>query len=270
MPAPPSMRKVNPAESSIFQLTVTSPTLPLSRRQRIRRDDHRALDLLDRRRRQGRHLRTGASGRAHPARSRRACRRAASASIRSPTRSATPTSISPTGQLDGPSRSAIIQTEGQLTKAAEYRPQIIAYRGRRAGAHRRRRATSSTASRTTRLSAPGNGQPGVTLAVNRQPGANTIAVVDAHQGDTSRHPRAIAAVDRAWRSRSTAARSIRALGQRRADDASDRRHAGRRRDLPLPAHGVGDVHSLDRAPDHHRRHLRRHGHVRATAWTISR
>ena len=30
MPTPPTMRKVNPAESSILQITVTSPTLPLS------------------------------------------------------------------------------------------------------------------------------------------------------------------------------------------------------------------------------------------------
>ena len=30
LPAPPTMRKVNPAESSIFQITVTSPSLPLS------------------------------------------------------------------------------------------------------------------------------------------------------------------------------------------------------------------------------------------------
>ena len=30
MPAPPTMRKVNPTENSIFQLTITSPTLPLS------------------------------------------------------------------------------------------------------------------------------------------------------------------------------------------------------------------------------------------------
>ena len=30
MPAPPTLRKVNPAENTILQLTATSPTLPLS------------------------------------------------------------------------------------------------------------------------------------------------------------------------------------------------------------------------------------------------
>src|SRR4029450_1570812 len=83
-----------------------------------------------------------------------------------------------TGQLNGPSRAAIIQTEGQLTKAADYRPQIIAYQH---GAPVRIGDVANVidSAENPRLSGIYNGVPGVTLAVNRQPGANTIAVVNA-------------------------------------------------------------------------------------------
>ncbi|HEX3487266.1 MAG TPA: efflux RND transporter permease subunit, partial [Micropepsaceae bacterium] len=83
-----------------------------------------------------------------------------------------------TGTLDGPARSAVIQTEGQLTKAAEYLKQIIAYRN---GAPVRFAdvATVIDSVENRWLSGKYNGKQGVTLGINRQPGANTIAVVDA-------------------------------------------------------------------------------------------
>jgi len=83
-----------------------------------------------------------------------------------------------TGTLDGPARSSVIQAEGQLTKAADYLPQIIAYRD---GAPVRFSDVGTVIDSVENrwLSGRYNGRQGVTLGINRQPGANTIAVVDA-------------------------------------------------------------------------------------------
>ncbi len=177
LPAPPTMRKVNPAESSIFQITVTSPSLPLSAVDEYAETIIvRSISSID-----------GVAnvdifGQAHPAvriqldPDALAARGIGVDQVADAVRNANVNLA--TGQLDGPSRSAIIQTQGQLTKAADYRPQIIAYQG---GAPVRIGDVANVVDgvENTRLSGTYNGQPGVTLAVNRQPGANTIAVVNA-------------------------------------------------------------------------------------------
>ena len=177
LPAPPTMRKVNPAESSIFQITVTSPSLPLSAVDEYAETIIvRSISSID-----------GVAnvdifGQAHPAvriqldPDALAVRGIGVDQVAAAVQNANVNLA--TGQLDGPSRSAIIQTQGQLTKAADYRPQIIAYQG---GAPVRIGDVANVVDglENTRLSGAYNGQPGVTLAVNRQPGANTIAVVNA-------------------------------------------------------------------------------------------
>jgi HAE1 family hydrophobic/amphiphilic exporter-1 len=177
MPTPPTMRKVNPAESSILQITVTSPTLPLSV------VDEYAETIL---------VRTISTidgvanveiyGQAHPAvriqvdPNALAARGIGIDQVAAAVKSANVNLA--TGTLDGPARSAVIQTEGQLTKAAEYLKQIIAYRN---GAPVRFAdvATVIDSVENRWLSGKYNGKQGVTLGINRQPGANTIAVVDA-------------------------------------------------------------------------------------------
>jgi HAE1 family hydrophobic/amphiphilic exporter-1 len=177
LPAPPTMRKVNPAESSVFQITVTSPTLPLSQVDEYAETIIvRSISSID-----------GVAnvdifGQAHPAvriqldPDALAVRGIGVDQVAAAVRNANVNLA--TGQLDGPSRSAIIQTQGQLTKAADYRPQIIAYQQ---GAPVRIGDVANIIDsvENTRLSGTYNGQAGVTLAVNRQPGANTIAVVNA-------------------------------------------------------------------------------------------
>jgi HAE1 family hydrophobic/amphiphilic exporter-1 len=177
MPTPPTMRKVNPAESSIFQITATSPTLPLSTVDEYAETIiMRSISTID-----------GVAnveiyGQAHPAvriqvdPNALAARGIGIDQVAAAVKSANVNLA--TGQLDGPSRAAIIQTEGQLTKAAQYRPQIIAYRD---GAPVRFADIGNVIDsvENPRLSGMYNGTPGVTLGVNRQPGANTIAVVDA-------------------------------------------------------------------------------------------
>jgi hydrophobe/amphiphile efflux-1 (HAE1) family protein len=177
MPTPPTMRKVNPAESSILQITVTSQTLPLSV------VDEYAETIL---------VRTISTidgvanveiyGQAHPAvriqvdPNALAVRGIGIDQVAAAVKNANVNLA--TGTLDGPARSAVIQTEGQLTKAAEYLKQIIAYRD---GAPVRFAdvATVIDSVENRWLSGKYNGKQGVTLGINRQPGANTIAVVDA-------------------------------------------------------------------------------------------
>jgi HAE1 family hydrophobic/amphiphilic exporter-1 len=177
LPAPPTMRKVNPAESSIFQITITSPSLPLSTVDEYAETIIvRSISSID-----------GVAnvdifGQAHPAvriqldPDALAVRGIGVDQVAAAVRNANVNLA--TGQLDGPSRSAIIQTQGQLTKAADYRPQIIAYQQ---GAPVRIGDVANVIDsvENTRLSGTYNAQAGVTLAVNRQPGANTIAVVNA-------------------------------------------------------------------------------------------
>src|SRR5262249_22673421 len=83
-----------------------------------------------------------------------------------------------TGSLDGRTRSAVIHAEGQLNKAADYRQQIISYRNNAPVRF------ADVANVIDGVENPKNfgsyqGQPSVTLELRRQPGANTIAVVDA-------------------------------------------------------------------------------------------
>jgi hydrophobe/amphiphile efflux-1 (HAE1) family protein len=177
MPTPPTMRKVNPAESSIFQITVTSPTLPLSVVDEYAETIVvRSISTID-----------GVAnveiyGQAHPAvrvqldPNALAARGIGIDQVATAVKNANVNLA--TGTLDGPAQAAIIQAEGQLTKAADYLPQIIAYRD---GAPVRFADVGTVIDSVENrwLSGKYNGKTGVTLGINRQPGANTIAVVDA-------------------------------------------------------------------------------------------
>src|SRR5207249_10095454 len=81
-----------------------------------------------------------------------------------------------TEQLNGPKQSTLIKTSGQLVNAAEFNQQIITYRNaapvRIADVGR---AIDSV--QDNRLASWFNGHRAIVLAVQRQPGSNTIAVV---------------------------------------------------------------------------------------------
>ena len=90
----------------------------------------------------------------------------------------------PNGTLYGPHTSYNIQTNGQLLRAAEYRPMVVAYRN---GAPVRLAEIAEVIdsvedNKQTALmygeSFGDKGKPIVMLAVSRQPGSNTITVVD--------------------------------------------------------------------------------------------
>lgn len=84
----------------------------------------------------------------------------------------------PTGTLYGPSRNYTLKADGQLTSARQYEELIIAYRG---GAPVRvkdiGRAEDSVEDDKT--AAWLNNTRGITMQIQRQPGANTVEVVDS-------------------------------------------------------------------------------------------
>ncbi|MGV8125034.1 MAG: efflux RND transporter permease subunit [Candidatus Xenobiia bacterium LiM19] len=83
----------------------------------------------------------------------------------------------PSGTLDGDTRSFTIQTQGQLQNAGEYLPLVIAYRN---GSPIRLSdvGTAIDSIENDRIATWYNGTRGIVLAVMRQPGVNTVKVVD--------------------------------------------------------------------------------------------
>lgn len=87
----------------------------------------------------------------------------------------------PSGQLDGKTQAWIIQTKGQLVKASDYNPIIVAYRNN-APVRIRDLGKAIDSLQSDRLSFryvdKERDQPSVVVAVRRQPGANTVKVAD--------------------------------------------------------------------------------------------
>ena len=177
MPAPPSMRKTNPADEGIFYLSASSETLPLSVvDQYVENILIGKLSSID-----------GVAqaeiyGQARPAvriqidPDALAVRGIGIDELANAIRN---TSVNlATGSLDGRTRSAVIHTDGQLREAADYRQQIITYRE---GAPVRFADVANVIDgvENPKLSGTWKGQQSITVAIRRQPGANTIAVVDA-------------------------------------------------------------------------------------------
>jgi len=84
----------------------------------------------------------------------------------------------PTGQLDGDKQAFTIESSGGLERAAQYRPIIVAYRN---GVPVRLEQLGNVIDsvENDKIIALMNGKPCVILAINRQPGTNTVDVVDA-------------------------------------------------------------------------------------------
>jgi HAE1 family hydrophobic/amphiphilic exporter-1 len=84
----------------------------------------------------------------------------------------------PTGTIDGQHRQFTVQATGQLTSAAAYRPVIVAYRnGNPVRLNEVGNAVDSV--ENNRTAAWFVDKRGVILAIQRQPGTNTVAVVEA-------------------------------------------------------------------------------------------
>ncbi|MEO7598856.1 MAG: multidrug efflux RND transporter permease subunit [Opitutus sp.] len=176
LPAPPVYRKVNPADTPILTLAVTSPTLPLPQ----------VHDLVDTRIAQklaqipGVGMVSLAGGQRPAVRieinpGELAARGLNLASVRNAIAAASVNQ--PKGSFDGPVRSILMDANDQLRSPEEYRQLIIAWRE---GAPLRlgEVARIENASEDRRLAAWAGPLPAVLVNVQRQPGANVIEVVD--------------------------------------------------------------------------------------------
>src|SRR5436853_3655065 len=83
----------------------------------------------------------------------------------------------PTGRLRGPKQSFTVQSSGQLTEAAAYRPLIVEWRN---GVPLRLEELANVVDSVedNKTIAWNNGTRGIILAVSRQPGTNTVQIVD--------------------------------------------------------------------------------------------
>ena len=197
MPTPPTFTKVNPADQPILYLALTSTTLPLYTldeyaetriAQRISMVSGVAQVQVLGAQKYAVHAQLDP----HALASRQIGINEVEAALQNWNVNL------PTGTIIGPQRAFTLQATGQLTNAEHTEPLVVAYRNGVAGAPRRARQRRSTASRTTRPrrgSTPKNGsQRAIILAIQRQPGTNTIDVDRRRQGAAAAVPVRTAAV----------------------------------------------------------------------------
>jgi HAE1 family hydrophobic/amphiphilic exporter-1 len=176
MTSPPAYRKVNPADASILQLALTSETLPLST------VDEYAQNILAQRI-------SMVSGVAQvdvfgtqkyavriqldPAQL--AYRQIGIDEVLNAVQRGNVDL--PLGTLDGPHRSLTLKSNGQLSTAEDYRPLVVTYRN---GSPVQLRDVGKVLDsvENNKVAAWYNNKPAVVLAVQRQPGANVVEVVD--------------------------------------------------------------------------------------------
>ncbi len=181
MPTPPSFRKVNPADQPILYLVLTSPSLPMATvneygdtlmAQRISMLSGVAqVQVLG-------PQKYAVRVQADPAAL--AARRIGLDEVAAAIRGANVNL--PTGVLQGPYRALTIETDGQLMRAAAYRPVVVTYRNGspvRLGDIARVEDGVENDRALAWFYTPTTEQRAVLLAVQRQPGANTVAVAAA-------------------------------------------------------------------------------------------
>jgi hydrophobic/amphiphilic exporter-1 (mainly G- bacteria), HAE1 family len=177
MPTPPTYQKVNPADQPVIYLSLSSPTLPLYT------VDEYAQTWLGQRistisgvaqvqvfGSQKYAVRVQVDPRALAARS---------IGIDEVEQAVARGNVNlPTGTLYGSQQAYTIQASGQLTDANAYRPLIVAYRnGSPVRLEELGRVIDSV--QTDKVASWYNDERAVILAIQRQPGTNTVEVVDA-------------------------------------------------------------------------------------------
>jgi len=177
MPNPPSYRKVNPADQPILFLTLTAPTLPLYglneyadtlMAQRISMVNGVAQVMVFGSQKFA--VRIKLDPRKLAARG---------IGIDEVERAVSDANVNlPTGALYGQYRALTLEASGQLLDAADYRPIIVAYRnGHPVTLEALGRVVNGVENDKT--AAWFNEQRGMVLAIQRQPGTNTVEVVNA-------------------------------------------------------------------------------------------
>lgn len=177
LPAPPVYAKVNPADAPVLTLAITSDSLPLTEVQNIV-NTRLALKISQV---SGVGL-VSLSGGQRPAVRIQADTRALASyglgldSLRTAIAAANANGAK--GSIDGPTRSYSINSNDQLLAASEYKNLVIAFRN---GAAVRVADVAQVvdSAENVKLGAWSGLKPAIILNVQRQPGANVIATVDA-------------------------------------------------------------------------------------------
>ena len=177
MPNPPTMRKVNPADSPILFLALSSPTLPLSvvdeyaetlMAQRISMVSGVSQVLV-----------FGAQKYAVRVQLDPTALASRGIGIDEVENAIAQGNVNlPTGNLDGPHQTYSVEASGQLLDAAAYRPLIVAYRsGSPVRLEQLGRVIDSV--ENDKVAGWRTDTRAIVLAIQRQPGTNTVEVVDA-------------------------------------------------------------------------------------------
>ena len=177
LPAPPVYAKVNPADAPVLTLAITSDTIPLTEVQNLV-NTRLALKISQV---SGVGLVTLSGGQRPAVRIQADTEALASYglgldSLRTAITAANANSAK--GSFDGPTRAYAINANDQLLTVPDYKNLIVAYRN---GAPVRLENVAKVvdSAENVRLGAWANLKPAIILNVQRQPGANVIATVDA-------------------------------------------------------------------------------------------
>ncbi len=177
MPAPPAFRKVNPGDFPVFYLALTSDTVPLSTvneyaetylAQRISTISGVAQVLVFGQQKYAVRVQLDPSALA-----------ARGIGINEVEQAVAQANVNiPTGTLYGKERVFAIQSTGQLHNAPAFRPVIVAYRN---GSPVRLAELGRVIDgvQNDKFGAWFKGRRGIVLAIQRQPGTNTVEVVDS-------------------------------------------------------------------------------------------
>ena len=177
MPSQPTLKKVNPADQPIVYLMVSSPTLPLSQVNEFA--DTSLAQRLSTISGVAQVLVTGEQKYAVRAQLDPSALASRSIGIDDvATALERGNTNMPVGTLYGIHQNLTVQANGQLMDAESYRQLIIAYRNG-APVLLRDLGDIIDSVENNRLASRYNGQQVVTLTIQRQPGTNTVAVVDA-------------------------------------------------------------------------------------------
>ncbi|MBI5909681.1 MAG: efflux RND transporter permease subunit, partial [Betaproteobacteria bacterium] len=177
MPAPPSFRKVNPADFPVYYLALTSDVLPLSTvneyaetflAQRISTISGVAQVQVFGQQKYAVRVQVDPSQLA-----------ARGVGINEVEQAIAQANVNlPTGTLYGKERMFAVQATGQLFNAAAFRPIIVTYRnGSPVRLNELGRVIDSV--QNDKIAAWFKGKRGIVLAIQRQPGTNTIEVVNS-------------------------------------------------------------------------------------------
>ncbi|MBZ5496915.1 MAG: efflux RND transporter permease subunit [Acidobacteriia bacterium] len=177
MPTPPTFRKVNPADSPILMLSLNSPTMPLSTV-----DEYAENMIAQRISMVSGVAQVNVFG---------AMKYAVRAQVDPTILAARGVAIDeveaaiqqhnvnmPSGTLSGPRQAYTVQASGQLTDAEGYRKLIVTYRNG-APLHLGELGQVIDSVQDNKSAAWFNSARSITLAIQRQPGTNTVEVVDS-------------------------------------------------------------------------------------------